>query len=403
MTPSSTPSPEAPNDARNRPPMTLRARISESLDEGMLSGWRHALIARSMVALILVSIWCVIQSTDETTPALAAACRAIDRFAIAVFAVEYCLRLWTCPDDIRYRRDSATAARRAYLLSIQGVIDLIAALPGLLMVLFPAQPPFIVAIELLRCAKMLRYSTSLQALVDTILRERAAVLAAMAVIAGIATMAGGLIYALESPGQPKDFDNVLTSIWWAVESIVGSSTDELSPETAVGRLLAALLTIFGFLMLALPVGIVGASFENSFRQKDFTVSAGLVARVGLFARFRPEEIVAIASALQSRKCAKGDVIIRKGDVGKEMYFIVAGRVGVETGHGTLALERNAYFGERALIRTEPRNSTVTAMESTRLLVLDKAVLFDLIERRPDIADELKETIGARERPAPPTS
>ncbi|MBY0613506.1 MAG: cyclic nucleotide-gated ion channel/potassium channel family protein [Beijerinckiaceae bacterium] len=377
--------------------MSMRAQISDLLDDGSLASRGNAWIRRFMVMLILIGIWCVIQSTDKSNgERLSAMLIAVDRFVLAVFLIEYLLRIWTCPEDIRHREKTPAAARRAYLVSTYGVIDLIAVLPITLLVAQPEGSPWVAAIELLRCAKTLRYSTSLQALLETLLKERGAVLAALLVIAGTAIMAGGIVYALESPGQPEEFDSILSSVWWAIESIVGSSTDELSPETPVGRLMAALLTIFGFLMLALPVGIVGASFESSFRQKDFTISAKMVSRVPLFSNFRPQEIVSIATALRSKRYPAGSTILKKGEIGDEMYFIVDGAVGVQTQNGVLTLRKDAYFGERALIKVEPRNSTITALETTRLLALDKATLNDLIGQRPEIHEELLKTIDARE-------
>ena len=326
---------------------------------------------------------------------LIAICRTVEIMTLAVFGAEYAARIWTAPEDLRFRQRPAIQARRSYLLSLAGITDLIAVSPVALLALGSDGRPLAIAVGLLRCLKLVRYSASLQVLLGTLLREKSALIAGATIIFAVAVLAGGFIYALEGSGQPEDYGSLRSSIWWAVETIVGSSTDDASPDTSIGKAIAALLTVTGFMMLALPVGIIGASFENSFRQKEFTVSTGMVGRVRIFSSLRADEIVAMTASLRSRRFLAGETIVKQGEIGDEMYFIVAGTVKVINADGEFALETGDYFGERALVLTEPRNSTIVASTTVKTLCLDKQALTDLISRRPEIAEELKQTIEAR--------
>ena len=377
--------------------MTLRKRIFDMIEEGSLAGLGGSVFRAAMVATITISTACLIFLEDGGAVGWLRQLSAIvEGIALVVFLIEYTLRIWSCPEDLRNRDKPPAAARLRYVLSGYGLIDLIAMVPLPVMLLSPDARRLAIAIGLVRCIKLIRYSASLQAIVNTVAREKSALLAGLFMICAVAIIAGGTVSALEAARQPEKFGTIASSIWWAIETIVGSSTDDISPDSNIGRGIAALLTVFGFMMLALPVGIVSASFENSFRQRDFTISAGMVSRVALFNDFRADEIVTVVSALRSRRFETGDVIIKKGEVGHEMFFIVDGTVEVQTDKGSFALAKGEYFGERALVKTEPRNSTIVAAQTVKTLSLDKTTLYDLIRRRPEIEAHLLETIDARE-------
>jgi voltage-gated potassium channel len=78
-----------------------------------------------------------------------------------------------------------------------------------------------------------------------------------------------------------------------------------------------------------------------------------------------------------------------------MYFIARGEVEIELRGEIKRLGAGHFFGEIAVLRRARRSATVRARERTSLLVLDARDLRALMERQPEIAKRLRETVKSR--------
>jgi CRP/FNR family cyclic AMP-dependent transcriptional regulator len=98
----------------------------------------------------------------------------------------------------------------------------------------------------------------------------------------------------------------------------------------------------------------------------------------------------------------GDIIVREGDLGREMYVIRRGRVEVTRSHDgrnvvLATLERGSFFGEMSLLEAEPRSATVRAKGDTELLVIEPGTLLLKIRRDPTFAFEMLQHMSRRIR------
>ena len=100
-------------------------------------------------------------------------------------------------------------------------------------------------------------------------------------------------------------------------------------------------------------------------------------KVPLLTSLSNNEISRVAGALQEKRYASGDVICSEGAVGDDFFIIADGEVLVkkqtaEGGSVTLnMLSKGQFFGERSLLKGEPRNATIEAMSSVRCLALTR--------------------------------
>ncbi len=110
------------------------AKIRQYLYEALEAPSHRALgglaIGRFLAVLIVASL---ASTVFETVPDLkerfGRVFDAIEALSLVVFSVEYCLRLWVAPEHVPYRHLSAYGARRAFVLSPQGIVDLVAIVP----------------------------------------------------------------------------------------------------------------------------------------------------------------------------------------------------------------------------------------------------------------------------------
>ncbi|EFN52025.1 hypothetical protein CHLNCDRAFT_54794 [Chlorella variabilis] len=95
--------------------------------------------------------------------------------------------------------------------------------------------------------------------------------------------------------------------------------------------------------------------------------AAAMATVPLLTALRPQQRLALCTAFGSRVVPAGQAVIRKGEEGDTFYIIEEGGCTVvgEEGQELAKLGPTAYFGERALLRNEPRAATVLAASGER--------------------------------------
>lgn len=106
----------------------------------------------------------------------------------------------------------------------------------------------------------------------------------------------------------------------------------------------------------------------------------------LFKYMKDDLLLGLAPLLEEQVANEGELIIKKGEWGKEMYLIVSGRVKVHD-EATVFTEMGNHdvFGELAALSPEIRIASITALEESFLLKLSHSVLEDLMEIEPGLA------------------
>jgi AAA family ATP:ADP antiporter len=109
-------------------------------------------------------------------------------------------------------------------------------------------------------------------------------------------------------------------------------------------------------------------------------------KVSIFAETPDEVLAEVASLLEEVYLDDGQMIFEKGDVGDCMYIIVDGEVRVHDGERTLNhLYSGDVFGESAVLDSEPRMASITAVSETQLLRLAQEPFYEVMESRSEVA------------------
>lgn len=128
------------------------------------------------------------------------------------------------------------------------------------------------------------------------------------------------------------------------------------------------------------------SWKPGERPMFLTVEKVMVLRsVGVFADV-PEEVLAdLASYLDESEVAEGERVYEKGVLGRTMYIVADGQVRVHDEERTfIELGPGEIFGELTTLDPEPHSATVTALQDTRLLGLDRDTLYELMSAHPTV-------------------
>ena len=120
--------------------------------------------------------------------------------------------------------------------------------------------------------------------------------------------------------------------------------------------------------------------------------------VRLFRTIEGPELGILADSLRERSLRRGQVLLREGDSGDEMFLVRSGSLVISkgvTGRVEQVLARvgpGDFFGEMALFDRSPRSATIQADSDTMLLVLDRAALTKLTEVSPRAAAAFFESL-----------
>jgi glucose-6-phosphate 1-dehydrogenase len=117
----------------------------------------------------------------------------------------------------------------------------------------------------------------------------------------------------------------------------------------------------------------------------------------LFGNGDPLFLEQVILALRPKQVIAGDMIINKGDIGRELYLIEQGEVEVldDAGNVVKVLRDGDVFGEVALLRSSPRNANVRAKIATDLYTLDKRDFSRILRDHPQFAAGIQQV--AKER------
>jgi small-conductance mechanosensitive channel/CRP-like cAMP-binding protein len=128
---------------------------------------------------------------------------------------------------------------------------------------------------------------------------------------------------------------------------------------------------------------------------------GALRRYGLFAPLTEAELAKVVAHLSHALFAKGEVMTRQGADANWLYLLVRGeaRVEVQTPAGGMKavarLVAPDYFGEMALLTGERRTASVMAESDCECWRLERQVFKEIVQARPEIADELSRILAAR--------
>lgn len=374
----------------------LRRQIYEIVEIGRGDDQASRLFDAFIIGLICLNIAAFVA---ETVPELAAAYgpwfRAFEAFSVAIFTIEYALRLWTAVEmpflsRMRPWRARLYLATRGYL-----IIDLLAILPFYLGGLLGLDLRVLRVLRLLRFFKLSRYSPAMHTLLRVLRNEQRSLMGAgLLLVAALLLSATGMYY-IEGSTQPDKFGSVPMAAYWAMTTLTTVGYGDATPVTAFGKLWSMATMLCGLCVLALPVAIISSGFAQEVGRRDFVVTWALMSRIPLLAELDAREVAKVMPLLHAHNLPPNVEVIAEGEPCKAMYFVAAGQVrrtGAEHEHTYLTGD---FFGVVPMLNGMATEGAFVTMSRCRLLKLFREDFHRLETTNPDIAAHIRATAARR--------
>jgi voltage-gated potassium channel len=247
---------EAPANGR-------RARLHEIIFEADTRAGR--LFDLALIWLILLSVATVLlESIRSVRAQYGDLLHALEWLFTLLFTVEYMLRLVSVRRPWRY----AT--------SFFGVVDLLAIIPTYLSIFVPGSQ-YLLVIRILRLLRVFRllklseYVAEADTLRLALRASRRKISVFISAVVLLVVIIGALMYVVE--GEEHGFTSIPTSIYWAIVTLTTVGYGDLSPRTPLGQILASIVMIIGYGIIAVPTGIVTVELAQAARQRKLTRQA----------------------------------------------------------------------------------------------------------------------------------
>ena len=169
-----------------------------------------------LIALNVVAV--IVETVEDLATQYAPIFLFFEVFSVAVFSVEYVLRLWTCVADRRYAHP--ITGRLRFAGSWHAVIDLLAILPFYLPYVLAGRPPHPPCLALLPPLAFLETDPLFR--VDADFRQSAtrrthrADDSALRCRRAPGAIGSSFLYLVEHEAQPDAFSSIPAAMWWGV-------------------------------------------------------------------------------------------------------------------------------------------------------------------------------------------
>ena len=379
-----------------------QSRVHRLLDtEGTASFAKRALEFLLIAVIVATVASVVLETVESLVGRYGALFAAVELGAVAVFALEYLLRLWVAPASELGGGTDPWRLRLRYAVSPLGIIDLLAILPFFSDLLVPIDADWLRVLRLLRLLKIGRYAPGLSLFVAVIRNESRVLIAALLVMIVLLVLESAVMFVLERGAQPKVFASIPHSMWWAIVTMATVGYGDIAPLTPAGKVFGGVVMIIGIAMFAVPAGILATGFAAEIRKRNIVVTWHTVAKVPLFAGLDAAHIAEIAQLLKREIVPAKYAVVRRGEPADAMFFILSGEVEVDVQPHPRRMGRGEYFGEIALLRDTVRTATVTAVTECELLALDVTDFRRLLDAHPDIKAAISQVAAERMTAAAP--
>ena len=172
-----------------------------------------------------------------------------------LFSIEYIARIASVRNPLKY------------IFSFYGIIDLLSTIPKYLSFFLVGSHSLVAlrALRLMRVFRILKLTRFIGATTNfqrALIASRAKIAVFLSFVLILCIILGTIMYLVES-NQNSGFTSIPRSVYWAIVTLTTVGYGDIAPTTALGQLIASVIMIMGYGIIAIPTGIVSSEISKN--------------------------------------------------------------------------------------------------------------------------------------------
>lgn len=193
--------------------------------------------------------------------------RVIEIITVIAFVIDYILRWGT--SNIQLKK--GWLSYFFYPFTPMAIIDLLSILPGINLI----SPSFKLLrltrlLKIIRLLKIFRYSDKITMFLKVLQKERQVLLSVLMLALFYIFITALVMFNAEPHINPvtgeATFHSFFDALYWATVTLTTVGYGDLCPVTDIGRIVSMLSSLFGVAIIALPSGVITASYLEELRE-----------------------------------------------------------------------------------------------------------------------------------------
>ncbi|SEB40039.1 voltage-gated potassium channel [Tenacibaculum sp. MAR_2009_124] len=207
-----------------------------------------------MIAILSSVLFVMLESVDDIQVKYGSALNIGEWILTILFSIEYILRLFAINKPSKY------------IFSFYGIIDLLSTIPKYLSIFFIGTHSLVAlrALRLLRVFRILklaRFIGESNNFAKALKASKAKIAVFLFFVLILCIILGTVMYLIE--GGDNGFTSIPRSVYWAIVTLTTVGYGDIAPHTAFGQLIASIIMILGYGIIAVPTGIISSEMTKT--------------------------------------------------------------------------------------------------------------------------------------------
>src|SRR6056297_3126150 len=156
-----------------------------------------------------------------------------------------------------------------YIFSFYGIIDFLSTIPLYLSYILAGSQVLLAVrafrlLRVFRILKLVQFLGEASQLKSALKASRAKITVFLFAVLILSVMLGTLMYIIE--GDEAGFTSIPTSIYWTIVTLTTVGYGDIAPITPQGQLIATIIMLLGYGIIAVPTGIVTTELSRQSKK-----------------------------------------------------------------------------------------------------------------------------------------